>query len=354
MRPPVRDPALVSVSDRLRRTGGGVLVIQTAFLGDVILLTPLLRATRRAFPKARLAVVTIPECSAPISGAVDEVISFDKRTRRGRRGRWRKLVERIRSGRFDLALLPHRSLRSALTAAKAGIPVRIGFDRGIGARLHTHRVAYPRELYEGRRNLKLLETVATVEDDGLPELRPSAEDEQVVDRLLGELGVKPGEFILVAPGSVWRTKRWLEDYYRELMQRIAAGPGYTVLLSGGTEDAALCGRIACRPQHNLAGRLTVLQSAALAKRAHFVVSGDTAAAHIATSVDARQLIIFGSTAPRLGFVPPTPRARVAEVKLWCRPCTDHGRNLCPRPGRMRCMTDLTPARVFEAVRDWLE
>ena len=346
------DPQLKIVREKLAAGDGKLLIIQTAFLGDVILTTPLLRSVRQAFPEAKIAALTIPECEDVLLGFTDKTIVFDKRQKKDRRIQWFELIQRLRSERFDVALIPHRSIRSAITARKAGIKCRIGLMRGAGAIFHTHRVPYRRGVYEGLRNLELLAPLADVDDDGLPQLHPSDGDKRKVEEILTDLGLTDDRFVVFAPGSVWLTKRWLPEYFHQLTQRLKDEFDLQVVTIGGREDEAVCSSVGIHPNYNLAGKLSILGSAALTARSKFIISGDTAPAHIATAVGTDQVIIFGSTVPRFGFAPPTPKAHIAEIDLWCRPCTNHGRRNCPL-GHLKCMKNVTPDYVINLIRDQL-
>jgi heptosyltransferase-2 len=171
--------------------------------------------------------------------------------------------------------------------------------------------------------------------------------------LLADTGIVPGKFVVFAPGSVWLTKRWPAIHYRTMAELLLSGFGLKVLAVGGPADTDVCRSVVLEPNHNLSGRLSVLQTSALMGQARLVVSGDTAPAHLATSVRARQAIIFGSTVPRFGFAPPTPNARTLGLDLWCRPCTTHGRRFCPRWNSLKCLRDIRPELVVDSVRDWL-
>ena len=344
---------LDSVRDTLLSGEGKVLVIQTAFLGDVILITPLLRAVKKAYPSVRLSVVTIPECAGVLDGFVDEIIRFDKRNWRGLAKRQDELVRKIRSSKFDVALMPHRSLRSGIIALRSNIPCRIGFGRGAGSLLLTHRIPYKYGVYEGKRNLGLVEKLAPVNDNGLPELRPGDEEIERVEKLLAKLGLHPDGYAVLSPGSVWRTKRWHVEHFRELAQRLEKDHDLPVLTVGGEEDKSAGSKVVSNEEHNLAGKLTPLGSAAVISRARFAISGDTAPAHIGIAMGTRQVIIFGSTSPRFGFVPDISTVRIVQLPLWCHPCSDHGRNFCPRWGSYKCLNNIKPDMVMEVIKDWL-
>jgi heptosyltransferase II len=343
---------LKETCERLMTGEIGLLVIQTAFLGDVVLLTALLRAVKKVFPKAELFALVIPSCAEVVEGWVDHILTIDKH-HPDVKSNWRKLTAQVKYLNIGAALLPHRSARSGLFARDADIPIRIGFDRGGGTPFHTHHAAYLPWLYEGKRNLELLRLLTDVDDNGLPELRVPDGARAGVSKLHIEFGLKESEYAVMAPASVWMTKRWPVEHFRKLCEMLMSDYGLRVVVVGGSRDRELCAQVLTEPELNFAGRMNALEAATLMQGARLVVTGDTAPAHLATASGARQVIIFGSTAPRFGFLPPTPRARALGLDIWCRPCTDHGRERCPRSRRAPCLWQITPEAVISTAGDWL-
>lgn len=344
---------LQGLADKWREGGGKVLVVQTAFLGDVVLVTSLLRALRRVFPKVEVTAVTRPEWAEVVTPWVQRVIGFNKRRDRGYSSRRRVLTAELAAQGFDAAILPHRSLTTGLLARNAGIRVRVGFNRGCGRLVHTHRVPYRRGVYEGERNLDLLRVFGLVEGDGRPEVLWKTEDERFVGKILDRLGIAPRRFVVMAPGSIWKTKRWPVERFRALAQWLWDAHRMSTVAVGGSGDVSLGNQAVLKPELCLAGTLTPVQTAALMSQALFAVCGDTAPTHLATAAKCRQIVIFGSTTPRFGFCPDVERVRPLGLDLWCRPCTDHGRNFCPRFGSLRCLNGLTVDAVKRVCEDWL-
>ncbi|NQU04684.1 MAG: glycosyltransferase family 9 protein [Calditrichaeota bacterium] len=345
---------LEQLRQKLLSGDGKLLIIQTAFLGDIILLTTLLRGVRKAFPNAELHVLTRPEGVKVLQGQADKIIEFDKRDRSDLAERWKKLVVQLKDQNYNVALIPHRSFRSSLTAFKAGIPIRIGFKRGLASWFLTHKVKYEFKTYEGERNLELLRVIKDDDYEQLPLLLLNNYEEELADSLLNSLTLRENEFVVIAPGSVWKSKRWSMDHYHRLKELIESEYKLPVVTIGGGEDTNLCMDIISDPKRNFAGLLNPMKSAAIVKRARLLISGDTAPAHIATAVRTRQVIIFGSTAPCFGFAPDIPDTRIVELKLWCRPCSNHGRNFCPNLGSYKCMENTSAEAVVEKIKDWLD
>ena len=321
-----------------------VLVIQTAFLGDVVLTTPLLAAL--AARHGPVDVLTTP-AAAPLLAthpAVRQVISFDKHGRdRGWIGGIRVAGQLRREG-YARAYLPHRSWRSGALALVARIPERIGFADG--ARFfYTETRPRPASGHEVERLLAL----AGGSDAGSAppvDLVLTEADRAAADRWLTEHGVTPG-FIAVAPGSIWGTKRW--PYYDAL---VAALDG-SVVVVGGPDDRGLADEIAQAAPgrvHNSAGELPLRVSAAIIQRSRLLVTNDSAPLHLATAVGTPIVAIFGPTVPAFGFGPRGPRDLVVEhPNLSCRPCSRHGPMRCPL-GHHRCMRELTLETVLATIK----
>lgn len=321
------------------------LIIQTAFLGDVVLTTPLLSAL--AAQHGPLDVVTTP-LAAPLletHPAVRQMIPYDKR--RADRG-WaglRTLARRLRTERYSRAYLPHRSLRTATLALLARIPARIGF-RGGWSFLYTEARPKPRTGHETDRLLALANGASGLYP---PQLRPTAEDEQAAAAVI------PGDFIALAPGSIWGSKRW--PYYTDLARRLSDRIGIVVV--GGPDDAGLAEEIVRAVEGgggrsravNACGKLTLRQSAALIARATVLVTNDSAPLHLATAMGTPIVALFGPTVTDFGFGP----LRAGDIALGmeglqCRPCSPHGPLNCPL-GHHRCMRDLTVEAVIAALEE---
>ncbi|HEY6092018.1 MAG TPA: lipopolysaccharide heptosyltransferase II [Gemmatimonadales bacterium] len=319
------------------------LVIQTAFLGDVVLTTPLLAAL--AARHGPVDVVTTP-AAAPLletHPAVHQVIPYDKR---GKDRGWtgiRTLGARLRAARYTHAYLPHRSLRTATLALLAGIPARIGFSGGWSF-LYTERRPKPRTGHETDRLLALANEAAGLYP---PQLRPTAEDERAAALL-------DGTFVALAPGSIWGSKRW--PYFAELAAAVAGRA--QVVVVGSADDAGLGDEIAKAANGgngrqqvvNACGKLTLRQSAALIGRAAVLVTNDSAPLHLATAMGTPVIALFGPTVTDFGFGPLRPGDVALGVELECRPCSSHGPRACPL-GHHRCMRDLPVGVVTQAIED---
>jgi len=317
------------------------LVIQTAFLGDVVLTTPLLSAlSERSGP---VDVLTTPAAATLLEGhpAVRTVIRYDKHgLDRGFR-ELRRVSARLRAGDYSAVYLPHRSFRSALLALLTGAPNRIGFAGTLAAALYTTRVPRPATGHEVERLLTLLGgTTAPPVSLGL-----TSEDHATAEEWLQANGV-PAGFVALAPGSIWGTKRW--PYYPEL----AAGLDRPSVVVGGAEDSTLAMDIVAAAPGRAAsatGKLSLRASAALISRAAALVTNDSAPLHLATAVGTPVVAVFGPTIPQFGFGPRgVGDVALGREGLSCRPCSRHGPQKCPL-GHHRCMRDQSVETVAAAL-----
>jgi heptosyltransferase-2 len=325
------------------------LIIQTAYVGDVLLVTPLIKASHDHFPDAIIDLVVIPAAANIVetNPALHAVIVYDKRkSQKGWRG-FIRLARHLRRSRYDMVLVPHRSLRSAALAWYSRAAIRAGFTTSSGSFLFTHRIVYHQNRHEVERNLALLEAAGIAPGWVSPEIFPSEEDRAVVDRLFTRLAAADRPLAAVAPGSMWATKRWPVQSYREMAARALAA-GWSLIWVGGESDRALCAEAShglTGSWVNCAGELTLRQSAELIRRADILVTNDSAPLHLASAVDTPAVAIFGPTVPEFGFSPSSRGSVVVQKSLPCRPCSIHGGKKCPI-GTHECMTSIPPEWVL--------
>jgi heptosyltransferase-2 len=342
-----------------------ILIFHTAFIGDIILALPLAQILHAHDPSRRISFVATPVASEVLRNhpALDEIILYDKKGVDRGPGGLLRLVRRLRRKNFDLVIVPHRSLRSALIPWLAGIPRRIGFTTSAAPVLFTDRVLYRRDRNEIGRDLDLLTPLGIIPpSDELPRLYPNEADRKIVQAMLdrreaGSARFDVSRLIAVAPGSVWNTKRWPMESYRQLCGKLM-GDGLSVVLVGGPKDAELCKKIAEGMDDggllNAAGQFSLLQSAEMIRCCSAVVSNDSAPMHLAVGVRTPVVAIFGATVPAFGFAPTGPRNRILGVEgLACRPCGIHGGDVCP-VGTFACMNGISPDEVHRAVRSILD
>lgn len=319
------------------------LVIQTAFIGDVILATALVEKIHRHYPHATIDFLLRKGNESLLKNHpyVSETLIWDKKG-----GKYRNLfglLRRIRQSRYDVVVNCQRFAASGLLTAFSGGKERLGFRKNPFSGLFTK--AFPHIIGEGPsrfglpymhevdRNLSLIEHLT----DALPEkpkLYPSDADFQRAKELAGG---QP--YICMAPTSVWFTKQWPAEKWVGLILQLPEN--HRIFLLGGPDDAAACEHILQTAGRknviNLSGKMNLVASAALMHGAAMNYVNDSAPLHLATAVDAPVTAIFCSTIPAFGFTPLATRSIIAETKLplSCRPCGLHGYKACPK-GHFHC------------------
>lgn len=313
-----------------------ILIIQTAFLGDVILATPVISEMKRLYPAAQIDVLVKKGNEGLLFGNpnIASVHTFNKKS-----GKWkemRRLIRLFRKEEYDLILNLHRFTSSGLITILSKAKQTIGFSKNPLSRFYSKR--FPHEIgsgtHEVERNLSLIAQFGA-RTLVRPELFPSEADYQAVRNLTAD------SYICIAPASVWFTKQVPAYKWIELINALE---NLQIYLVGGPEDYELCEQILSKSQHervsNLAGKLSLLQSAALFAKAKRVYANDSGPLHIASSVNAPTTAFFCSTVTRFGFGPLADDKEVIEVNgLACRPCGLHGHTLCPK-GHFDCANKL--------------
>jgi heptosyltransferase-2 len=334
---------------------GGSLVIQTSFLGDVILTTPLIAELAKRGP---VDVLVTPTGASALANNPDirTVIPYDKRGTYGSAlGLWETIRE-IRARRpYNAAYLAQGSFRSGLLAMMTGATERIGFASSTGRVLYTKQLPYRPEKHHAERlwSLAMSECADPPSRDQIrPRLYPTDDDRTRIDVLLRHSGSTDEPFVSLAPGSAWGTKRW--PYYPELAKRLVED--YRIAIIGSKADSELAAQITdgLPPERVINGvGLPLLASAELIGRSRTIVTNDSAPQHLASAMGTPTLTIFGPTVPEFGFGPIAERHVVAgHESLSCRPCHRHGPQRCPL-GHWRCMRELTPEYVSSLLTEVL-
>jgi heptosyltransferase-2 len=327
------------------------LVIAPQWIGDAVMSEPLLR--RLSERGEQLTVAALPWV-APVYRAmpqVGEVIELPFAHGRLDWAERRRVAAGLR-GRFDTAYVLPNSLKSALIPWLARIPLRIGYAGESRVVLLNRRLPNP----AGRPPMVAFYSALAGSPEAGDERPAMSFAPAVIKAATNGVGVDAGAYWVFAPGAEYGpAKCWPAERYAELARSLFAAHGQPVLLLGSGKEAALCETIAaaapgaCRV---LAGKTSLLDAMALIAAARGVVSNDSGLMHVAAAFGVPQAAVFGSTSPE--HTPPlNPHARVIWLKealqLDCMPCFDR---VC-RFGHTRCLTEVSAARVDEALSDAL-
>ena len=324
------------------------LLIQTAFIGDVILLTALLEYLHQTEPATPVDVLVRRGNEGLLAGHphVRRVLIWDKKHRKYA-ALW-DLLQQIRTAKYGRVVTLQRFASTGFLTAFSGAPERIGFAKNPLSRFFTRRLlhAIGDGTHEVIRNLRLL-TDARPTPLVPPRLYPSAADEASVVSYAAA-----GPYICLAPTSVWFTKQYPEAKWLELLATLPQN--VRVYLLGGPPDVAACERLAAASGRanvvSIAGKIGLLASAALMRGAVMNYVNDSAPLHLCSAVGAAVTAIFCSTVPAFGFGPLSPVSFIVETKepLACRPCGLHGHAACPL-GHFRCAYGIEVGQLLESL-----
>ena len=329
-----------------------ILVIQTAFIGDVVLATALLESIHQQNPKAAISIVVRKGNEALFNAHpfIDHVLVWNKK--QNKYGNWLQLLFTIRKRQFDAVINVQRYAATGLWTVLSGAKIKIGFDKNPFAFLYTNTIkhqAFGNGLHEIERNHALLMPLGFF-PDAKPVLYPSSQDFKVVE------GYQLVAYLCMAPASVWYTKQFPMHQWIKLLHSIPfEGPIY---LLGGKADTSLNDQIVEAVQKknifNMAGRLSFLASAALQKGAVLNYVNDSAPMHFASAVNAPVAAIYCSTVPDFGYGPLSDTSFIIETKqaLTCRPCGLHGKKQCPLQ-HFNCAETIRMEQIYEPLQQVL-
>lgn len=314
-----------------------ILVIQTAFIGDVILTTPIFSELKRIFPECTIDILVRKgnESLLDNNPFVSTVFILDKK--KSKISEFSRLIHLFRKSKYDEIINLHRYLSSGILTVLGGSKITTGFQSNPLGFLFTNKIIH--SLKEGKheveRNLNCILRYGA-SNFVRPALYPSEKDFHKVNPYKTEV------YFCLAPASVWVTKMLPMDKWIELIDLLKTKG--KIYLLGGPGDFDLCELLKQRANvqnvENLAGKLSFLESAALMKHAYRNYVNDSGPLHICSAVNAKVSVFFCSTVTNFGFGPLSEDSKVLEVKnLGCRPCGIHGYKKCPK-GDFKCGNEI--------------
>ncbi len=308
-----------------------ILIIQTAFIGDVILATALVEKLHHFYPNTKIDFLLRKGNESLLKDhpILNEVLIWDKKKKKY--PNLLKIIRTVRSNKYDVVVNIQRFTAAALVTLFSGAKLKLSFDKSPFSFAFT---TVPHKFGDGThevvRNLSLIESI-TNDEFVKPKLYPSNDDFEAF---------RPSPpFITIAPTSVWFTKQWPANKWIELIQKTDSF--YSIYLLGAPNDHEACENIRKQSERknviNLAGKLSLLQSAALMSKAAMNYVNDSAPLHLASAMNAPVTAIFCSTVPEFGFTPLSSESRILQSSenLACRPCGMHGHKACPE-GHFKC------------------
>lgn len=327
-----------------------ILVIQTAFPGDAILTLPLIHELKKKKPEYLIDVLCIPSTVEIFASSpcVNSAIPLDKKGKQKSFVAFIRFIKQLRSNKYEIVYSPHRSLRSALIALNISAKETYGFENSSLKFAFKQTVKYDPSAHEIKRNLEFIGN-DYVDDRWkiIPEITVSVESKKKVEEFLSENNIN--KFITIAPGSVWETKKYPTEYFRQIINYFL-NKKYRIILVGGIEDKILCEDLREGNEDSVfssAGDFSFIDTIELLKRTSLLICNDSAPTHLGMCADIPVLTIYCSTIPQFGFYPYNNKSDfISYDNLLCKPCGIHGFNKCPL-GTFDCAKLLLPNLAIE-------
>lgn len=324
-----------------------ILIIQTAFIGDVVLATGLLEKLHTKFPNASLDMLVRKgnENLFTDHPFLNEVLIWNKQ--QNKYGNLWTVLSQVRARKYAIIINVQRYAATGLLTVLANAGQTIGFDKNPFSRFFSTRIKHITrgEFHEYQRNHGLIMAL-TDEVAAKPRLYPTPKDEAFIKEW------NKGSFICIAPASVWATKQFPVMQWVKLVNALPVNQ--KVYLLGASSDHAICEEIRRETKkeevYNLAGKLGFLQSAALMKGAIMNFVNDSAPMHFASAVNAPVTAVYCSTLPSFGYGPLSDNSHIVEIAetLPCRPCGIHGHQKCPL-GHFHCATRISNQQLLSVL-----
>jgi heptosyltransferase-2 len=328
-----------------------VLIIQTGFIGDVVLTTPLIDAViAKHNQQSTITLVTTKLAQQLFANdpRISEVIVYDKKAG----GTFWQLIALLRGKGFTHCYLPHKSLRSALLAFFARIPVRIGFRGGLKSLFYTAAPGILKpSLHEVDKKLSLVLTEEKLDVGHHFAMQLALSEDAIV--AMQKRIPKDKKIAVVCPTSVWKTKQWSSGGFLAVANALI-DKGYTVVITGAPGEESICNEATPHSPHaiNLCGKTSIAELISLLSYTSLVVCNDSSLCHMAAAFKVPTVAVFCATHPSQGFTPyKNPLSVVVgDNTLECRPCGRHGGKQCPL-GTYACIKNISPQTVVAAIED---
>ena len=327
-----------------------ILVIQTAFPGDAILTLPFIQELKKKNPHHSIDVLCIPSTVEIFAASpyVNSAIPFDKKGKQKSIVAFIRFIKQLRSNNYEIVYSPHRSLRSAIITMNLSAKETYGFENSSLKFAFKHTVKYDHTSHEVKRNLEFIGDDFGAETwKIIPEIKVTIESKNKVQQFFSDN--KIDKFVAIAPGSVWETKKYLVEYYKQVLDHFVSKQ-YQIILVGGIKDKELCEDLKkdnAAVVHSVAGDFSFIDTIELLKSTTLLICNDSAPTHLGMCADIPVFTIYCSTVPQFGFYPYNKKSDyISFDNLICKPCGIHGYKSCPI-GTFDCARLLVPDLIIK-------
>jgi ADP-heptose:LPS heptosyltransferase len=331
-----------------------ILVVRTAYLGDVVMTLPILKPLKERFSDSRVTFLTSSPAKEVLlnNPYIDNIITYDPFWFYPvSKNKYLKFLSQIKKKKFDLIIEARGDIREILfLVSPAAAKYKISYDVGGGGFLLTHVVPYNGLKHKVEYHLDLARYLGCSTDNIEWGVYLNNDEERRIREILKENDVnKP--FISVHPGSRLPLKQWPVEKCAILYDRIIDNYGISLVIFGAKHEKGLVDNIVKRMKYKpivLAGRLSLRELAGILSETALFVCNDSVPMHIATAMKTPTVAIFGPSKSR-ETGPYDNRCRVVEKDFPCRFSCDESE--CKHKVHNECMKSVTVEEVFDTVKE---
>lgn len=336
-----------------------ILVINLMHIGDLLLVTPVLRTLRTNYPHAHIALLADTKLADLVkyNQNIDELISIDKKGYHNKLSTYFSFVGEIRERKFDIVINLHANERASFIAALSGAKKIVGYSTfGLGMffdKVIENRKAIKHQVHAHFDVLKETLGITNIDDRGI-EMWLDEAAQQSAEAIWSQAFQSSGKIVGLNIGASWPTKRWRKEYYAQLAD-ILLDKGYGIAFFGGSMDIDIVNEtinLMKNKQHPMlktfTGKMTLQELAALLKKCSVLVTNDTGPMHVAVAMNVPLVSMFGPS-PVPGFYPYSETSIVLKTPMHCHPC---GKHKCPT--NHECMWQIDVETVLKYTIEQLE
>jgi len=330
-----------------------VLIIQTAFLGDAVLVTSLVEKIRIESPETIVHLLVRKGFEyifkAYPHAHLKKVWAYDKKNKLSS---WWNLRKQLTGEKFDQVFVAQRFFGMGLLSISLRAKKVIGFDKNPLSLFFDEKVAHDfgRGKHEVERNSELLASWLG------PKVHKPFLDARHVGQMPSDFQLK--KYLCISPGSVWETKRFPVQKWIQFISLLPTDQA--IVLMGSRGEKHLSDEIteafvgSGRNIQNACGRFDLMEAIAIYQNSQMSFVNDSGPLHICSAVNAPTIAIFCSTIPAFGFGPLAEQNKVIEAreKLACRPCGDHGKKSCPE-NHFNCANTIDVSEMLQVYQLFL-
>jgi heptosyltransferase II len=340
-----------------------ILVINLMHIGDLLLVTPVLRTLRANYPEARISLLADKKLADLVqyNKHIDECLLIDKKGKDDHIFSFLLFIQKLRRKKYDLVINLHRNERASALAAFSGAKRIVGYSKPgfslLFDKVMPNTKAVKHQIHSHFDVLREAAGVTKIDDGGIEMWLPP-QAEQKADKLWEQSFTAGKKVVALNIGASWKTKRWLDSYFAETADRLVE-KGYGIAFFGGPSDKALVEETMAQMRHRVndsvrvfTGRVSLAELAALLKKCVLFITTDSGPMHVGVAQNVPIVTMFGSS-PVPGFYPYDAKDILIKTPEKCHPCGIHE---CPRPGKdnMACMKRIPVDVVMEYAEKLLQ